>query len=142
MLGNVDAYVIGATFPIAGTGLRVSDMLEQYYGGPGAATSAGTAARNQRFTIFANQVGLGALSGSAFVNEASWKTTYLPQVQNAAALYVGASTDSSVLGLSARAGAVMGTSMNPTSRLLLDKFVDELRARVAAEAAAPVPAGP
>ena len=144
MLGNVDAYVIGATLATGGTGLRVSDMLEQYYGGAGVATPAGESARNQRFTIFANQVGLGALSGTAFVNEATWKRTFLPQVQNAAGLYMGAVTESSggPFGMAQRGGLAIGASLNPASQRLLDVFVDELKTRVRAEAATAVPAGP
>ncbi len=137
MLGNVDAYVIGDAFTInTAHGLRVSDMLEQYYGGPGAASAAGAAARSQRFTRFANLVGLGALSGSAFANEVAWKATYLPQLQNATALYVGASTS----GLpNVRGGFMTGASYNRYNARVLDQFVENLKVEVAREAA--VPAG-
>jgi hypothetical protein len=149
MLGNVDAYVIGDTFTInTAAGLKVSDILEQYYGGAGVASAAGTRARNQRFTIFATKVGLGRLSGSTFAHERTWIDRFVPDVQNAAALYTGTVTDHNAInpfGLAQRAGLISGISNNPFARPLLEKFVAELKVKVAAEAAAgastPVPAG-
>ena len=145
MLGNVDAYVINDTFAVGGSaGMKVSDILEQYYGGPGAASSAGKAARDQRFTKFASLLGLGALAGGTFANEATWKAAMLPELRNTTALYTASATASttSVIGAPSRLGFAQGAADNVVNVTLLNVFVDELRARVAAEAAAaPAPAG-
>jgi hypothetical protein len=149
MLGNIDAYVIGDAFAgeigkTAG-GMPVSNILEQYYGGAGVASPAGEKARNQRFTIFANKVGLGALSGSAFVNEAAWLPKAINDVGNAAALYAATVTDNSwtnPLGGAARAGFIGGLSLNPLAGKLVAQFLAELKTKVRAEAAAAAPVAP
>lgn len=146
MLGNVDAYVINDTFKVGATaGLKVSDILEQYYGGAGVASSAGKAARDQRFTKFASLLGLGALAGGKFANEATWKAAMLPELRNTTALYTASATDSHtpVAGIPSRLGFAQGAADNVVNVRLLDLFVDELRARVATEvAAAAAPAAP
>ncbi len=140
MLGNVDAYAIGDAFAIgAGTGgKKVSDMLSEYYGGPGVASAAGTAAHDQRFTTFARMIGLGPLTGGAFAGEAAWLTRYELEVGKAGALYVGASSEMSVWGLTYSIGAKLGlmdaVRDSPFRRRLLERFLDALRPKVAAEA--------
>ena len=149
MLGNIDAYVIGDAFAgdigkTAG-GKPVSDILEQYYGGAGVASPAGEKARNQRFTIFCAKVGLGTLSGGAFSNEAAWFPTAVNDVGNAAALYAATVTDNSYidpLGAAARAGFIGGLSLNPLAGKLVTKFIEELKVKVRAEAAAAAPVAP
>ncbi|MDP9294158.1 MAG: hypothetical protein M3O90_07035 [Actinomycetota bacterium] len=149
MLGNIDAYVIGDAFAgdIGKTsgGRPVSDILEQYYGGAGVASPAGEKARNQRFTIFARKVGLGALSGSAFANEAAWLKQASTDVANAAALYTATVTDNDKydpIGYAHRGAMASGISLNPMAGKLAAKFLAELKVKVQAEAASAAPVAP
>jgi hypothetical protein len=146
MLGNVDAYVIGNAFAVSsGAGKKVSDILLEYYGAPGTASAAGEAARSQRFTTFAAQLGLGPLTGGAFTGEAAWLTKYELEVGKAGALYVGATSEiakwSLTWGLGGKLGLMDAVRDNPFRRRLLEKFLAALKAKVAAEAAVAAPAG-
>jgi hypothetical protein len=144
MLGNVDAYAIGDAYSISSTaGQKVSEILLEYYGGPGTASTAGLAARAKRFTTFADKIGLGTLSGGSFPGEAAWLTKYEDEVGNAAALYAGAGTHIKFYvnpyGAGGLGGLMYGISTNPARRLILDAFLAELKVKVAAEAAAAAP---
>lgn len=136
MLGNVDAYAIGAAYDIShGAGCAVSDILLDYYGG---SPTAGTA-RSRRFTTFALEVGLGRLEGDAFAAEPAWLNRYEREIGHAAALYVGAIGDLAAWGLPYAVGAKLGLMKSardsPLRRPLLERFVASLRSEVAREAA-------
>ncbi len=144
MLGNVDAYAIGDAFDVGSArGKRVSEILAEFYGGPGMASPTGTAAHAKRFTTFARKIGLGPLVGGAFANEAAWLTRYELEIGKAGALYVGASTEvatwSVTFGLGAKLGLMDRVRDSPFRRTLLERFLAELKPKVAAEAAAPAP---
>lgn len=137
MLGNVDAYAIGAAYDIGeASGRAVSDILLDYYS---KAASAGTA-RSRRFTAFAAEVGLGRLEGDAFAAEPAWVGRYSREIGHAAALYVGATGELATWGLPYAFGAKLGLMQTardaPLRRALLERFVASLRAEVAREAAA------
>lgn len=137
MLGNVDAYAIGAAYDIGeAAGRAVSDILLDYYS---KAASAGTA-RSRRFTTFAAEVGLGRLEGDAFAAEPAWVGRYSREIGHAAALYVGATGALATWGLPYAFGAKLGLMRTardaPLRRALLERFVASLRAEVAREAAA------
>jgi hypothetical protein len=148
MLGNIDAYVIGKTYYIRDEGpsgsrvntpgRRVSDILTDYYTGSGG---AGPAARNKRFTIFAERVGLGALSGGKFVNEDAWLNKYELEIGKAGALYVGATARMKKWGLTFSVGAKLGmmdaVRDSGYRRDLLEEFVNQLKAKVAGETSTP-----
>ena len=133
MLGNVDAYAIGAAYDISpAADRRVSDILEDYYG-----EGAGMA-RSRRFTTFALAVGLGALKEGSFTAERAWLGRYERDVAHAAALYVGAISELAKWGLPYAIGAklaLMKRARNsPLRRTLLERFVASLRAEVEREA--------
>ena len=135
MLGNVDAYVIGAAYDISPrAGRRVSDILLDYYGSP---ATAGTA-RSRRFTTFAREVGLGRLEGDAFAAEPAWRARYEREIGHAAALYVGAISELAAWSLPYAVGAKLGlmktTRDDPLRHTLLEQFVASLRSEVAREA--------
>jgi len=148
MLGNADAYAIGAAYDIsAGARRRVSDILRDYYEAPGGA-------RRSRFTTFAESIGLGRLQeGDAFAAEPTWLERYEREIAHAAALYVGAVGELSRWNLPYAVGAKLAlmkrTRDSPLTRTLLERFVASLRAEVArerpgavTEAAAPPAPGP
>jgi hypothetical protein len=140
MLGNVDAYVINNAFDVnTAAGKKVSDILAEFYGG--AKPSGLGNKRSTRFTTFARLIGLGDLVGNAFVHEGSFKMKWLPQLRNSTSLYVGTRMDLTLTGSASYAGAMSGAGSNAVNIRLLDVFVAELRAAVAAEtpAAAPAP---
>jgi hypothetical protein len=135
MLGNVDAYAIGAAYDISsGAGRAVSDILADYYG---AAAAAGLPP-SERFTTFVHEVGLGPLDGEAFAAEAAWLRRYERELGHAAALYVGAVSELSGWGLPYAIGAKLALMKAardaPLRRTLLERFVASLRAEVAREA--------
>jgi hypothetical protein len=146
MLGNIDAYVIHENFVTdTDRGKKVSDILDDYYGGPGAKASTGTPARDVRFTRFTAMIGLGGLAGSSFTFEAGWKQKWLPELRNTTRLYVASATDSNttLLGMPSRLGFASGAGDNPINAKLLELFVAELKTRVAAETSkAAAPAAP
>ena len=135
MLGNVDAYAIGAAYDISQrAGRRVSDILLDYYGSP---ATAGTA-RSRRFTTFAREVGLGRLEGDAFAAQPAWRARYEREIGHAAALYVGAISELAAWSLPYAVGAKLGlmktTRDDPLRHTLLERFVASLRSEVAREA--------
>jgi hypothetical protein len=133
MLGNVDAYVIGAAYDISPSAdRRVSDILQGYYCEP-----AGLA-RSRRFTTFALTVGLGALKQGSFTAERAWLHRNEIDVAHAAALYVGAISELARWALPYAVGAKLALMQrarnSPLRRTLLERFVASLRAEVAREA--------
>ena len=134
MLGNIDAYVIKETFAIekkAG-GQKVSDILKSYY--LGAATTTAGQAREHRYSKFARSVGLTGWNGAAFSNETAWVQTYGDEVSDAAALYIGATTEG-VIGYP----SAVGMSQNAGGKYLAQLFLDALKKRIYSEPAAPKP---
>jgi hypothetical protein len=138
MLGNVDAYAMEMAFDAKATsGKKVSDMLAEFYGAPGAATNLmAKYYRETRFTTFAISILLGDLKGSTFEKETEFKAYWLPQLRNSTTLYTGSATDSHTTGIGAAswAGFMSGAGKNNVNVALLDMFVDALRPKVAAEA--------
>lgn len=134
MLGNVDAYVIGAACDVGrDAGRPVSDILLDYYGAPATAGSA----RASRFTTFALEVGLGRLVGATFAAQAAWLERYERELGHAAALYVGATAElatwSLPYGIGAKLGLMKTARDAPLLRVLLERFVGSLRTEVARE---------
>lgn len=136
MLGNIDAYAIGASYDISPTADRlVSDLLLDYYGAPATTASP----RSRRFTTFAHEVGLGPLEGDTFAMERHWRRRFEREIAHAAALYVGAISRISAWGLTYGLGAKLAlmshTADTSLRHALLTRFVAALRAEVAREAA-------
>lgn len=131
MLGNIDAYVIGGAFSVGAQvgGKKVSEILREYY--LGAVSTTGGTARAHRYTNFAAAIGLTGWNGSSFSNESSWLDSYADEVNDAAALYVGANTRG--WWNPARYGAALGMAGNANSRYILERFLAELRLRRATE---------
>ncbi|MEQ8972638.1 MAG: DUF4157 domain-containing protein [Coleofasciculus sp. C1-SOL-03] len=132
MLGNIDAYVIDQQFDIDETsgGRKVSEILREYY--LNGSTDQGTPSRDRRYSIFAQAVGLNNWDGTNFSNESEWIDSYTDQVNDAAALYVGANSEG-ILGLPGRFGFVLGMSMNAGARTLVEIFLNALKQRIALE---------
>ena len=133
MLGDIDAYVIADQYNISSSGgKKVSELLRAYY--LGAATSADGRAREHRYSRFCALTGLTGWTGSGFANETAWLDRWTPEVAGAAALYYGKTTEG-VLAIPGRAGSISAIQepTNPVARLLLEKFLDALKTRVAAE---------
>jgi hypothetical protein len=146
MLGNVDAYAIGDAFDVGtAAGKKVSEILAEFYGGVGTASAKGTTAHAKRFTTFAAKLGLVGFDGSNFSNEAAWLTKRELDVGKAGALYVGASSEMKKLGLTysvgGKLGLMDGVRDSPFRRTLLEKFLAQIKVKVAAEAKAAAPAG-
>lgn len=136
MLGNIDAYAIGAAYDIsAGAGRLVSEILRDYYGAPAVAGCA----RSLRCTTFALEVGLGPLERDAFAAQTPWLDRHEREVAHAAALYVGAIGELDAWGLPYAVGtklAIMKAARDsPLCRPLLERFVAAIRAEVRREAA-------
>jgi Domain of unknown function (DUF4157) len=129
MLGNIDAYVIGSEYNITNSGgMKVSDLLRQYY--LGTAPAGGVNARDRRYSRFASQVGLLGWNGSTFSNESSWLDDYTDEVNDAAALYVAANTDGY---LGENLSFSLGMSGNSGATVLLQAFLIQLKAYIRAE---------
>lgn len=124
MLGNIDAYVIKTRYGTgkASQGMKVSEILREYY------LADPDRARDHRYSIFAGQVGLKGWSGSVFANEGEWIRHYTDQVNDAAALYIGANTE----GI-AKYPAALGMSMNQIAIILVKQFLNALKTRIRAE---------
>ena len=131
MLGNIDAYVIGGTYSVGARagGKKVSEILREYY--LGARGTTGGDARAHRYSTFATAIGLTGWNGSNFSNESSWLDSYQDEVNDAAALYVGANTRG--WWNPTRYGFIVGMANNSNSRLILRLFLTELKQRIAAE---------
>ncbi|EDX77788.1 hypothetical protein MC7420_3112 [Coleofasciculus chthonoplastes PCC 7420] len=132
MLGNIDTYVIDQQFDIDETsgGRKVSEILREYY--LNGSTDQGTPSRDRRYSIFAQAVGLNNWDGTNFSNESEWIDRYTDQVNDAAALYVGANSEGT-LGLPGRVGFVLGMSTNAGARTLVETFLNALKQRIALE---------
>ena len=75
MLGNIDAFVIAKTYEVGSSnGLRVSDILQDYY--------TNNKARTNRVSIFTKAVGLKGWDGTNFSNEEKWLTSYKKELKN------------------------------------------------------------
>lgn len=129
MLGNIDAYAIGGQYAVgSGAGQKVSEILRDYYLGAGAKTK-----QSLRYTQFSSQIGLTGWDGSKWKNEAAMVTKWADEVNDAAAMYLGAGGDWGLTSLPAFGGAVIGMSMNNGSTNLVKKFFDKLRTHRAKE---------
>ena len=83
MLGNIDGYVVSASYNIAArNGQRVSDILKDYY-----LSSRRGAFQNHRFQVFCEQVGLEGWNGYVFTNEEKWIRSFTRQLRNCTAFY-------------------------------------------------------
>jgi hypothetical protein len=111
----------------------VSELLEAYYLSP--ATTPDGGAREHRYSRFCSLTGLTGWSGTAFTNESDWLNRWVPEVGGASALYIGIMT-TGVLSGPARVGFILAAQSqpDPLARILLQNFLDELKARVTAEA--------
>ena len=131
MLGNIDAYAIRADFGITDTsGRRVSTILREFY--LGAAGTRGGDSRLHRYTRFCGQVGLN-WSGGTFTNEATWVTDAAQDVSNAAVLYIGAATESSLTAGYWMTGVDQVAQRATLSRDVVQNYVNALRTLCAAE---------
>jgi len=130
MLGNIDAYVIASKFTIdsESSGMKVSEILSEYY--LGKEPDCETPAQDHRYSLFAQAVGLKDWDGSKFNNEDDWVDKYTDQVNDAAALYIGANAEGSWLGIR---GAAVGMSMNAGGQKLVQLFLDALKQHILAE---------
>lgn len=129
MLGNIDAYAIAGSYNIASTsGLKVSDILKRFYLGQGGDTN-----QNRRYTVFANGIGLTGWDGANWNNEADRITHYADQVNDAAAMYIGAGNGSSFTGWVSGRSFAVGMSMNGGSEGLVRAFFRSLKTARATE---------
>jgi Domain of unknown function (DUF4157) len=139
MLGDIDAYVIGQNADLdtkSTAGKKVSEILREYYLGE-------KSDRNQRYSIFAGQIGLGELKGNSFDapsfgGEEAWLDYYEDEVNDSAALYLGASTDEKgsawfIVNWIQRRSAALGLAMNAGSRDVLILFLRHLKAQIEKE---------
>lgn len=124
MLGNIDAYVIKTKYDTskASQGMKVSEVLRRYY-----LTDPGHT-REHRYSIFAEQIGLKGWDGSGFANESGWIRYYADQVNDAAALYVGANTRGG-----SRYPAAIGMAGNEGVTALVKRFLNRLKVRIRSE---------
>jgi hypothetical protein len=131
MLGNIDAYAIRADFGISDTsGRKVSTILREFY--LGAAGTRGGDSRLHRYTRFCGQVGL-TWSGGTFTNESTWVTDAGNDVDMAAMLYIGASTESSIPAGWWMTDLHQSAQRAVLSRAAVQNFVNALRTLCAAE---------
>ncbi|MFM9945711.1 MAG: hypothetical protein ACKVQB_10815 [Bacteroidia bacterium] len=76
MLGDIDPYVIAKHYDVGSTnGMRYTDILQDYYFNP-------KSARNRRFSIYAEFVGLKGWDGTNFKNEKQWLRYYKGQLRD------------------------------------------------------------
>lgn len=124
MLGNIDAYVIKTKYDIrkASQGMKVSEILRRYY------LTDPAHAREHRYSIFAEQAGLKGWNGSVFTNENKWIQHYADQVNDAAALYVGANTE----GI-AKYRVALKMASNKGAVTLVKLFLTALKTRIRSE---------
>lgn len=124
MLGDIDAYVIKTRYDTGKTaqGLKVSEILRRYY------LSDSPYVREHRYSVFAGQVGLKGWNGSVFENEKEWIQYYADQVNDAAALYVGANTE----GI-AKYPVALEIAGNKSAITLVTLFLKALKTRIRSE---------
>lgn len=90
MLGNIDAYVIRASYDVKSTnGMRFTEILEDYYFNP-------KSARKHRFSIYCREVGLGTWDGNHFSRESQWLKYYKSQLRNETSFQVFSVTDEKI----------------------------------------------
>jgi hypothetical protein len=126
MLGNIDAYAIADSYDIDGSEQKVSDILQDFYLGEGV-----QAHQSRRYRIFAAGIGLENWNGSGWSNEDDRVEHYTDQVNDAAAMYVGAGADT--LNIPSLGGFVLGMAENEGSRVLVQLFFNALREKVIVE---------
>lgn len=144
MLGNIDAYVIAENYQIADRcppptmnrnpgsttctppPLKVSEILRHYYLGEGQ-----TEYQSHRYQTFAESIGLRGWDGSTWSNIDERIEYFTDQVNDAAALYIGAGSRSwNPLGWG---GAILGMSMNEGAESFVRAFFNALKIRLIAE---------
>lgn len=137
MLGNIDAYAIQSEFNISGTPTpaphsrrrripKVSDILKAYY-------LRDYPARSHRYSRFAHAIGLRGWNGTRFSNESARVSYYTDEVNDAAALYVGANTASAWYGFVMRGSACVGMAMNQGAERLIRAFFREIKSNIRRE---------
>jgi hypothetical protein len=90
MLGNIDAYVINASYDVrTNKGMRFTEILEDYYFNE-------KSPRKKRITIFCQEVGLGTWNGNSFSNENQWMKYYKKQSRNESSFQVFSVTDEKI----------------------------------------------
>lgn len=90
MLGNIDAYVINASYDVrSSNGLRFTEILEDYYYNEKSPKAS-------RISIFCKEVGLGLWNGTTFSNENKWVKYYKKQLLNETSFQVFSITDEKI----------------------------------------------
>ena len=84
MLGNIDAFVINHIYKPAGSGRRMTDILDDFYGD----SATGKSFREKRFHVFCECVGLKEWNGQSFQNEKKWLQYYSEQLRTTTAFMV------------------------------------------------------
>ncbi|GGB23452.1 hypothetical protein GCM10011511_54150 [Puia dinghuensis] len=91
MLGDIDSYAIAKSYDLSGaSGKRLTDILEDYYTGPGRPYYA-----QRRYTLFSEAVGL-QWDGRKFANEEAWIKKYYPQLRDATTFMIFSLTEEDV----------------------------------------------
>lgn len=126
MLGNIDAYAIADSYEIDGSELKVSEILQDFYLGEGVQNH-----QSRRYRIFAAGIGLENWNGTGWSNEDERVEHYMDQVNDAAAMYVGAGADT--VNIPSLGGFVLGMAENEGSRVLVQLFFNALKQKVITE---------
>jgi hypothetical protein len=125
MLGDIDGIVIGLCYSNgANPSLKtVSSILEHYYFGDGVAQF-----QNKRYTLFAQNLGLEWDSGQhKFTNRTQWIKNWEDQVNDTAAIYIGAAAkEDGMMNTVCAIITIFSVSMSGFSDQLLEPFVNEL----------------
>jgi hypothetical protein len=130
MLGNIDAYAIATQYKVesGSGGQKLSEILRDYYLGAGSTTK-----QSVRYTKFSSSIGLSGWDGSKWSNESDMVDFWDDEVNDAAAMYIGAGGDWGLFSLPGFGGFVTGMSMNGGATNLVKKFFDALRTLRATE---------
>ena len=90
MLGNIDAYVINASYDVrTNNGMRFTEILEDYY-------KNDQSPKKSRIRIFCKEVGLGSWDGTSFSEEVKWLSYYKKQLRNETSFQVFSVTDEKI----------------------------------------------
>jgi len=125
MLGNIDAYVINASYNVStNNGMRFTEILEDYYFND-------TSPRKRRISTFCKEVGLGDWNGKSFSNEAKWKKYFKKQLLNETSFQVFSMTDEKFHSIWMPLAVWMGfydgvLQIEPMVQLLIDTLKSEI----------------
>lgn len=119
MLGNIDSYVLSTQ----GFSGRVSDILDQYYFERNSANG-----QQQRFRVFAQEIGIGPLVRGTYRNAGTRAGLHIDEINDAAALYIGAGADppNILMRAMARTGIRMTAADDRTAFILYESMVESL----------------